>query len=101
MVSNINSQKMKESASNIVKLATEYEMEITKLFKRFSEVPTVTKEWVGGEAEKYFNIVSFEKSDYMNVGSQLRSYAKQISTIADDFERQAKLNREDELGKGI
>ena len=40
----------------MISLVNDLNTEINNLFNRFSEVPSVTKEWVGQQAQFYFRI---------------------------------------------
>ena len=74
----IDTDKMYDVGNEIVNLATEYELEITRLFKRLNNVPYITKEWVGNQAEKYISIVALDKNEYMDFGEAIKEYGKSL-----------------------
>lgn len=96
----IDTNKIEEIGNDIIALATEYQVEINKLFKRLNEVPTVTREWVGQSANKYFNLIALDKNDFLTVGNQLRNFGKQVTNVAESFNRQIKTNADEERKKG-
>lgn len=96
MITYINSEKLNEIGNSVVSLASDYDVQINKLFKRLTSVPTVTKEWVGNQANNYFNNISLDKSDFLNVGNQIRNYGKYLIDAAQDIERQIKNNANEE-----
>lgn len=81
-----DTDEIKQLASDIKNLANEYEREIMELFRRFNNVPNVTKEWIGGQSEKFFDIVSFDKEDFDSVGETIKSYADKLVSDSDFIE---------------
>lgn len=81
-----DTDEIKQLASDIKNLANEYEREIMELFRRFNNVPNVTKEWIGGQSGKFFDIVSFDKEDFDNVGETIKSYADKLVSDSDFIE---------------
>lgn len=81
-----DTNEIHEIANEIISLATEYETEINNLFRRFSNVPDITREWVGNEAKQYFDIVALEKQDYINVGETIKDYANKLIRDAESME---------------
>lgn len=95
-VTYIDTNKIQSIGTDIIKLSTEYQVEINRLFKRLNEVPMVTREWVGQQANKYFNIIAFDKNDYLEFGEQIKRLGKEVLKIADSFEVQIKKNADEE-----
>lgn len=95
-VTYIDTSKIESIGNDIIKLSSDYQVEITRLFQRLNNVPTVTKEWVGQQANRYFDIVSFDKNDYIEFGNQIKRFGKEILNIADSFETQIKKNADEE-----
>lgn len=83
---NVNTVKLRECASDILQLETEYELLIKALFDRMIQVPTVTQEWIGGAAEKYSKIVASEKEQYLTYGRAIRQIGMVLMTEADSVE---------------
>ena len=81
-----DTHEITELAKDIISLATDYETEINNLFRRFSNVPLITREWVGNEAEQYFNIVSFDQQDYINIGETIKAYANKLIEDAESID---------------
>lgn len=76
----IDTGRIDELTDKIIELTNEYDNEITKMFKRLSEVPYESKEWIGKQSEKYARLVLMDKQDFIDFGSQLKSYAKKVSS---------------------
>ena len=57
-----------------------------------SEVPYNTKEWVGNQSIKYFNLIALEKSDYLEFGEKIKSFGKKILDDAQSIDTQIKNN---------
>ena len=85
-VSQANTDLMIEHANSIIQLASDYEVIVTQLFKRFSEVPYITKEWVGEQSEYYFNTIMLDKNEYVALGEEIKKYAKKILRDAEDID---------------
>ena len=95
----VDTQKCREISSNIISSANQLDVLFNKLFKRFSEVPYVTKEWVGQTSQKYFSIVSLEKSDFLDFSDKLKEFGKKISEDMDQIENSINENKKLEKKK--
>ncbi len=95
-VTYIDTKRAKDISKNIVDYANEYNVLINKLFKRLTEVPYITREWVGQTSEKYFKYVALEKSDFLDFGDQLKSYGVKISKDVDLIEDRILKNNKEE-----
>lgn len=91
-VTYVDTSKIEEIGNEIINLSTEYQVEVNRLFKRLSEVPSVTREWVGQQANKYFDIISLDKSDYIEFGNQIKKLGSEAINIANSFDNQIKKN---------
>lgn len=78
--------QIKQIAKEIIDLGNDFESTINDLFKKFSDVPYSTKEWVGNQSEKYFDLVSLEKDDYINFANKIRSYGEKLNRDVNDIE---------------
>ena len=67
---------------NIISLANEYEVLITKLFKRLNDMPYTTKEWIGNEAQQYIQLVLMNKEEFVEFGNELKSFGIEIAQSA-------------------
>ncbi len=77
----INTEEMRNHAAAINSLAAEYQGKITELFNKFVNLPD-TKEWTGGRAKDYVNMVLLDKNELMNVGDGIKSFSKAITESA-------------------
>ena len=82
MISYIDTDKVENIANELSKAATDIENEFTTLYKRFSNVPTVTKEWVGNQANLYFSRIAGDKQQYLNLADSIRNLSKELRTEA-------------------
>lgn len=99
-LSYFNSNEVESIAVDIKTYANDYISEINNLFKRLSEVPYVTKEWVGGKSEYYFNKISLDKDQYINFGNKLLELSEVLTEDINEVQTCAKENKSDEE-KGI
>lgn len=70
-ISYINTTEVELIAKEINSLASEFQTEINNLFKRFSEVPVVTKEWTGDKSKFYFDTVEKDKQKYIDFANSI------------------------------
>lgn len=74
-VTYMDTVRVDEISKELKRLADEYNKTITKLFTRLSEVPRISKEWIGNQADYYFNTIASDKSDFLSFGNNLRNVA--------------------------
>ena len=72
-ISYINTSEVEDISKEIISLSNDLNDEFVNLFTRLSEVPTISKEWVGEQAEFYFKRVSFDKKNYIDFVNCLRN----------------------------
>ena len=82
-VTYFDTDKTKEISKKIINYANQYEVIINKLFKRMTEVPYVTGEWIGDSAKKYAKAIALDKDEFINFGKMLKSYGTKISKDSD------------------
>jgi hypothetical protein len=82
-----DTDKIDDIARDIVSLANDYDLEITKLFKRFSNVPYETKEWVGDSSIFYFKTIALDKSEYIKFGELIRGFAHTLTNSSEEIKR--------------
>lgn len=78
----IDTERLKDINLEISNLIKNYYNEINSMFNKFSNVPYLTREWVGQSSEKYFGQVMLEKQDYLEFGRMLEEYNKAILDTA-------------------
>lgn len=79
-ISYINTREVEEISKELFSLSLELDKEINSLFLRFSEVPTVTGEWVGNKSQFYFNRIANDKKQYNEFSRELREMANKLSS---------------------
>lgn len=79
-ISYVNTNEVESISKELISLANDFNNEINNLFNRFSEVPTVTQEWVGDKAQFYFKKVANDKQQYNNFASKLKDIGYKLST---------------------
>ena len=77
-VTYMDTAKVEEIKEELVKLADEYNDIIAKLFQRLGNVPNTTKEWVGNQANYYFNTISPDKTKFLSFSNNLRDIANKL-----------------------
>ena len=98
VISYYNANEVEEIAKDIKTYANDYISEINNLFRRLSEVPDVTKEWVGQQANYYFNTIALDKDKYIDFGNKLYNIGESLSKDIDDVEKTVKENKDKEEG---
>lgn len=78
--------QIKKIANEIIELGNDFETIINEMFKKFSDVPYSTKEWVGRQSDKYFDLVALEKDDYVDLANKIRSYGEKLNDDVEDIE---------------
>ena len=78
----INTNEIEHVGYEIANIANEYEVLIAKLFKRISDMPYVTKEWIGNEAQKYVDLVLMSREEFVEFGNELKAFGNEISDSA-------------------
>ena len=56
------------------------------MFNMFAAVPYDTKEWVGNQSDKFFDLVALEKDDFINFGDRIREYGEKLNKDVEDIE---------------
>ena len=64
MIPYANTNEMKEVADDIKALASQLSETFDALYKRLSEVPEGTQEWIGGKANYYFATICSDKDEH-------------------------------------
>ena len=59
---------------------------INRLFNMFAAVPYDTKEWVGNQSDKFFDLVALEKADFISFGDRIREYGEKLNNDVNDIE---------------
>lgn len=96
-VSSVDTDRLKDLSKDIMSLANQYDIQITKLFKMLGDVPYTTKEWVGNQAERYFKLVLLDKNDFLDFGNELKRYARKLSEDSDKLDDAIEKTQKDEV----
>ena len=95
-----NSTEVEDIARDISDLSNQFEDEINSLFKRFSEVPTVTQEWIGNKATFYFNYIALGKKQYIDFAESLRQISYNLNDTVNEVNNSINETKVKELEKG-
>mgnify|MGYP002522107006 CR=1 FL=1 len=82
----VDTTEMKSIASEINQLAVQYQTKISQMYNKFSQMPTVTKEWTGNRAQEYVSYVMLDKTDMMLVGDKIKDFSRAIVDAANKME---------------
>lgn len=85
----IDTEKMRESAKDIMSLANELTVVLDDMFDKLSSV-SQRSVWIGDSAEEYSNRVNIEKNDYINFSKILYQYGKVLNDTANEYDQQIK-----------
>jgi hypothetical protein len=77
-----NLDELHSISKEIVQLANDFDYEINGLFKRISQMPTVTREWVGPTANMYVSKALKDKVQYNTFASDLKNLGFEIESNA-------------------
>ncbi len=94
-ISYINTTEVEDISKDLISLVNELNTEINNLFTRFSEVPSITREWVGNQAQFYFQKVASDKAQYTDFIGKLRDIGYKLST--DVYEVQMCINKNNNI----
>ena len=92
MITYANTNEIDSIVKEVSLLISDLELEFNTLFKRFSNVPTVTKEWVGNQANFYFSKTNEDKTTYTAFVDQLRYLVQELNSEATNIDRQIRAN---------
>lgn len=82
MIPYANTNEMKEVADDIKALANQLSETFDALYKRLSEVPEGTQEWIGGKANYYFATICSDKEEHKSICTELEALANEIESEA-------------------
>ena len=99
-ISYVNTVELESISKEILSLANDLNTEFNNLFMRFSEVPTVSKEWVGKQANFYFRKVASEKKQYIDFTNKLKDIGYKLSTDLYEIQTCINKNNSEESQKG-
>ena len=91
-----NTREMRSIASDIYSKAVEYQVVISKMYRKFTDMPSFSKEWTGNKAKEYINIVLLDKEEFMKIGDALKAYSRAINEMATLIEDRSGKTRKDE-----
>ena len=82
---NVDTQKAKECANNIISLADEYIDTVNSLFSKLQKVKD-TGAWVGRSAEVFIQNAKIAEKEYVRLGKQLKKYGKAVKATANSID---------------
>ena len=92
MISYADTAKMEGISRDLLTAANDLEGDFKSLYKRFSNVPNGTQEWIGGKANFYFSRIANDKKYYDKLIRELKSLSAEIAREANNIEIQVKNN---------
>jgi uncharacterized protein YukE len=95
MITYIDTTEVESIANELQMLAGDLDAEFDALFSRFEKVPTVSKEWVGGQANFYFQKISQDKQQYKDMAEAIRQLGSELKNEIKDFEIATQNNNKD------
>ena len=96
----MNTIEIENIAKEIISLANELNNEFNNLFNRFHEVPNITREWVGQQAQFYFDRVALDKKQYVDFANDLKNIGYKLNTDITETESCIKRNLNEEAERG-
>jgi len=91
----VDTQRMRECGTNMIKLAGTYRDVMNELFERIEKMPTVTKEWMGIGAREFVKNVNDGKPQYQELGEAIEKYGKHLLETADSMDAAVTRRRRD------
>ena len=92
MISRVNTAELEHISKDLLSAASDLETEFDALFTRFSNVPNVTKEWVGTQANFYFSRIAADKQQYTALVDKIRKIAQELNAETSNVQNCIKLN---------
>lgn len=96
----INTNQVDSISKDIINLTNDLNKEFNDLFRRFSDVPTVTREWVGKQANIYFSKIASEKQQYIDFTNKIKDIGYKLSTDIYEIQTCINKNNNEESKKG-
>lgn len=88
---NVDTDKLRESGSNIISLSNEYLTAMNAIFSRLLNI-SENKEWSGASADIFIEKIRVSKPYYISLGNQLKKYGEVIIESANDIDRASSRN---------
>lgn len=92
MITRIDTDEVERISRDLTAAINDLEAEVNTLYTRFSNVPDVTKEWIGGQADFYFSRVALDRRQYLILIDRLRNIAQELNTEASSARTYIKAN---------
>ena len=92
----VDTKSINDIGKEIIDLANEYNIEITNLFKRITNIPYDTQEWTGNKALKYSEIISLDKQQYLDFYNLLKEFANELIRSSESAENCIKITQEEQ-----
>ena len=77
---------MKDKGNEIIKLSIEYNSIITNFFKKMTNFPYDTNEWIGSPAELYAEQVSLDKQQYIDFADAIKAFGNKVINAAESID---------------
>lgn len=87
---NINTDKLKNDANELMELSNTLNNNISNYFDRLSAMPEKTKEWVGNSSVAFANRMNIEKISYIEIKEYVVKYSKFMSNLAVNIDKAIK-----------
>lgn len=92
----VNTEEVNDIARDIMDLSQELNDEINNLFSRFADVPMVTQEWIGNQANYYFNRISSDKKQYTEFIGKIRNIGNELNKNVYEIDSCIRKNNDNE-----
>lgn len=90
---NIDTEQLKKSGQDIVKLSKDLNEIVENLYSRIYNMPTLTGEWVGDSAEYFSNHANeVEKKDAIAIADSLYKFGECLIDSAERYELEIRKN---------
>ena len=83
---NIDTNKLKKSGNDIIKLSQDLQELYNSMYDRINNMPTVTGEWLGNSAIEYAKNAMKEKIEVVDFKNQLYTFGDIMVKCANHYE---------------
>lgn len=98
-ISYVNTNEVEDANKDFKNLVNQFNEQINDLYKRLSEVPTISREWFGNQANYYFRVVNQDKRQYNNFVNKLNLFSLRVDRDLEKIENVIKNNTAEESRK--
>ena len=86
---NIDTDKMRESAKDIMSLSNELTAVLDDMFDKLTGI-SKSRTWIGASADQYAHRVNIEKNNFIQLSKTLFQYGKVLNDAANDYDTEMK-----------